>query len=86
MARLNWVGIPLGWHPGEAGTGRVPEDRVPVSVEGDGYAAAPEQALHQQEVAVGCLPARCRSKASTTVAGGIIHRDQQRERRRCGQS
>ena len=28
----------LGWHPGEAGTGRVPEDGVPVGVEGDGYA------------------------------------------------
>ena len=26
----------LGWHPREAGAGRVPEDPVPVSVEGDG--------------------------------------------------
>ena len=80
MARLNWVGIPLGWHPGEAGTGRVPEDRVPVGVAGDGYAAAPEQALHQQEVAVGVFPLGEAGVNHRT--GGIIHRDQQRERRR----
>ena len=80
MARLNWVGIPLGWHPGEAGTGRVPEDRVPVGVAGDGYAAAPEQALHQQGVAVGVFPL---GEAGVNYrTGGIIHRDQQRERRR----
>ena len=80
MARLNWVGIPLGWHPGESGTGRVPEDRVPVGVAGDGYAAAPEQALHQQEVAVGVFPLGEAGVNHRT--GGIIHRDQQRERRR----
>ena len=35
----------LGWHPGEAGAGRVPEDPVPVGVESDGYATTLHQAL-----------------------------------------
>ena len=43
----------LGRHPGEAGAGRVPEDPVPVGVEGDGYAATLHQVVDQQEVAVG---------------------------------
>ncbi len=78
MARLNWVGIPLGWHSGEAGTGRVPEDRVPVGVAGDGYAAAPEQALHQQEVAVGVFPLGEAGVNHRT--SGIVHGQQQCER------
>ena len=41
----------LGRHPREVGARRVFEDPVPVGVEGDGYATAPEQTLDQHEVA-----------------------------------
>ena len=55
----------LGWHPGEARAGRVPEDPVPVGVECDWYADMLHQALDQQEVAVA---SSCSQKrASTTV-------------------
>ena len=40
----------LGWHPGEAGAGRMLEDRVAVGVEGDGYAATLHETLDQHEV------------------------------------
>ena len=59
----------LGQHPRETGTGRVPEDRVPVGVEGDGYADMLHETLDQHEVAVGVFPLaeepvdhRCRNR------------------------
>ena len=55
----------LGWHPGETGAGRVPEDPVPVGVEGDGYATTLHQALEQPEVVVGILS--CSQKRATTT-------------------
>ena len=58
----------------------MPEDSVPVGVEGDGYAATLQQALDQQEVAVGVL-LFCEEGVDHR-AGGIVHCDQQRERRR----
>ena len=51
MARLNWVGI-----PGRPGARRVPEDGVPVGVEGDGYAEMLHETLDKHEVAVGIFP------------------------------
>ena len=68
----------LGWHPGEAGAGRVPEDPVPVGVQGEGNAAALQEALDQQEVAVGVL--LLAEEGVDHRAGGIVHCDQQRER------
>ena len=73
MARLK-----LGWHSGEAGAGRVPEDPVPVGVQGEGNAAALQEALDQQEVAVGVL--LLAEEGVDHRAGGIVHCDQQRER------
>ena len=58
----------------------MPEDSVPVGVEGDGYAAALQQALDQHEVAVGVLLLAEEGVGHRT--GGIVHGDQQRERRR----
>ena len=75
MARLNWVGI-----PGRPGAGRVPEDPVPVGVECDWYADMLHQALDQQEVAVGVL--LLAEEGVDHRTGGIVHRDQQSERRR----
>ena len=70
----------LGWHPGEAGTGRVPEDGVAVGVEGDGYAETLHETLDQQEVvATVFLTAE---EGVNYCSGGIVHRDQQRKRRR----
>ena len=68
----------LGWHPGEAGAGRVPEDPVPVGVQGEGNAAVLQEALDQQEVAVGVL--LLAEEGVDHRAGGIVHCDQQRER------
>ena len=39
----------LGRHPREAGAGCVPEDPVPVGVQGDGYAATLYQALDSRK-------------------------------------
>ena len=39
----------LGWHPREAGAGCVPEDAVPVGVQGQRKAAPPYQALHSRK-------------------------------------
>ena len=58
----------------------MPEDPVPVGVEGDGYAATLHQAVDQQEVAVGVL--LLAEEGIDHSTGGIVHRDQQRERRR----
>ena len=55
------------------------EDPVPVSVESDWYAATLHQALDQQEVAVGLL--LLAEEGVDHGTGGIIYRDQQRERR-----
>ena len=70
----------MGWHPGEAGTGRVPEDGVAVGVEGDGYAGMLQQTLDQQEVVATVF--LLAEEGVNHRAGSIIHRDQQRERRR----
>ena len=70
----------LGRHPREAGARRVPEDGVAVGVEGDGYAEMLHETLDQQEVvATVFLTAE---EGGNYRSGGIIHRDQQRERRR----
>ena len=69
----------LGRHPREAGARRVPEDRVPVGVEGDGYAATLHQTVDQQEVvATVFLTAE---EGVNYCSGGIVHGDQQRKRR-----
>ena len=73
MARLNWVGI-----PGRPEPGVLPEDPVPVGVQGEGNAAALQEALDQQEVAVGVL--LLAEEGVDHRAGGIVHCDQQRER------
>ena len=52
------------------------EDRVPVGVQGEGNAAAPEQSLHQPEVAVGIL--LLAEQGVDHAAGGIVHREQYR--------
>ena len=39
----------LGWHPREAGAGRVLEDPMPVHVQGDGYAATLQKALDSRK-------------------------------------
>ena len=54
-------------------------DRVAVGVEGDGYAEMLHETLDQQEVAVGVL--LLVEEGVDHRTGGIIHRDQQRERR-----
>ena len=69
----------LGRHPREAGAGRVPEDRVPVGVEGDGCAEMPHETLDEHEV-VGVL--LLAEEGVDHRTGGIVHGDQQRERRR----
>ena len=71
-------GPALGWHPGEAGAGRVPEDPVPVGVECEWYADLLHQALEQQEVVVGVL--LLAEEGVDHRAGGIAYRDQQCER------
>ena len=58
----------------------MPEDPVPVGVESDGYAATLHQALDQHEVAVGVL--LLAEEGVNHGTGGIVHGDQQRERRR----
>ena len=57
----------------------MPEDPVPAGVEGDGYATALYQALDQQEVTAGIL--MIAKEGVDHAAGGIVHCDQQRERR-----
>ena len=74
MARLNWVGIPGGR------ARRVPEDGVAVGVEGDGYAEMLHETLDQQEVVATVF--LLAEEGGNHRTGGIIHRDQQRERRR----
>ena len=55
------------------------EDPVPVGVQGEGSAATLYQGLHQQEVIVGVF---LRTEEGVDHrAGGIVHCDQQRERR-----
>ena len=75
MARLNWVG-----NPGRPGARRVPEDGVAVGVEGDGYAEMLHETLDQQEVVATVF--LLAEEGGNHRTGGIIHRDQQRERRR----
>ena len=58
----------------------MPEDTVPVCVEGDGSAATLYQGLHQQEVIVGVL--LLAEEGVDHRTSGIVHRNQQRERRR----
>ena len=67
-----------GWHPREAGIRRVTEDGVAVGVKGDGYAEMPHQTLDQQEVVAAVF--LLAEEGVNHRAGGIIHRDQQRER------
>ena len=55
------------------------EDRVAVGVQGEGYAAAPEQALHQQEITAGIL--MIAEEGVEHAARGIVHREQYRELR-----
>ena len=73
MARLNWAGIPGRPEPG------VPEDSVPVGVEGGGQAELVHETVDQQKVAVGVL--LLAEEGVDHRTGGIVHRDQQRERR-----
>ena len=70
----------LGWHPGEAGAGRVLEDGVAVGVEGDGYAEMLHETLDQHEVVAAVF--LLAEEGVNHRAGGIVHRDQQREGRR----
>ena len=56
------------------------EDGVAVGVEGDGYAEMLHETLDQHEVAVGVL--LFAEEGVNHRAGGIVHRDQQREGRR----
>ena len=56
------------------------EDPVPVGVQGEGSAATLYQGLHQQEVIVGVF--LLTEEGVDHRAGGIVHRDQQREWRR----
>ena len=57
----------------------MPEDPVPVDVEGDGNANALHQVLDQQEIGVGLL--LLTEQGVGHCAGGIIDCDQQCERR-----
>ena len=75
MARLNWVGIPGRPEPGVCL--KTPCRSV---VECDWYADMLHQALDQQEVAVGVL--LLAEEGVDHRTGGIVHRDQQSERRR----
>ena len=68
----------LGRRSGRLGSGRVLEDRVAVGIEGEGDAAAPEQVLHQQEVVVAVF--LLAKQGVDHGAGGVVHRQQQRER------
>ena len=74
MARLNWVAV-----PGRPDPRCVPEDPVPVDVEGDGNANVLQQVLDQQEIGVGLL--LLTEQGVGNRAGGVIDCDQQRERR-----
>ena len=56
------------------------EDRVAVGVEGDGYAEMLHQTLDQKEVVATVF--LLAEEGVNHRTGGIIHRDQQRERRR----
>ena len=55
----------------------MPEDPVPVGVEGDGYATTLHQALEQPEVVVGIL--LLAEEGDDHRTGGIVHRGQYRE-------
>ena len=55
----------------------MPEDTVPVGVQGDGSAATLHQGLHQQEVIAGVF--LLTEEGVDHRTGGIVHRDQQRE-------
>ena len=74
MARLNWVGI-----PGRPDPGVCLKTRVPIGVEGDGYAAdaAITRPWNQQEVIVGVL--LLAEEGVDHRTGGIVHRQQQRD-------
>ena len=74
MARPNWVGVPGGLI-----FRTVFEDSVPVGVQGERNAAAPEQSLHQQEVTAGIL--MIAKQGARHTACGIVHREQDRELR-----
>ena len=69
----------LGWRPGGVICRTVFEDSVPVGVEGERNAAAPEQSLQQQEVTAGIL--MIAEEGVDHVARGIVHREQDRELR-----
>ena len=55
------------------------EDRVVVGVEGEGNAVASKQALHQQQVVVAVL--LLAEPGVDHAAGGVVHREEQRELR-----
>ena len=69
----------LGWRPGGVIFRTVLEDSVPVGVQGESNAAAPEQSLHQQEVTAGIL--LFAEEGARHTAGGIVHGEQDRELR-----
>ena len=60
----------LGRHPGETGVGRVPEDPVPVGVEGHRQASAMQESPDQQKVAVGVL--LLAEESIDHSAGGVV--------------
>ena len=74
MARPNWVGVPAGLilRP-------VFEDRMAVGVEGEGNAVASKKSLHQQQVVVAVL--LLAEPGVDYSAGGVVHREEQRELR-----
>ena len=69
----------LGWRPGGLIFRTAFEDSVPVGVQGEGYAAAPYQSLHQQEVTAGIL--MIAKEGARHTACGIVHREQDSELR-----
>ena len=58
-------------------SGHMLEDGVPVSVDGDGYAVAPYETLHQQEVVMGVR--MLKEEGVDYHARGVVHGQQQDE-------
>ena len=69
----------LGWRTGEPRPGRVLEDGVPVDVEGNRGAVALHQLPHHHEIVACVFPLA--EEGVHHGAGGVIHRQQQRELR-----
>ena len=69
----------LGGHPSGLMFRLVLEDGVAVGIEGEGNAAEPEQVLHQQGVVAAVF--MIAEQGVDHFAGGVVHRQQQRERR-----